>query len=408
MTAKSFGRRGAALPVPTQSFRREPVAAAPAAALDRTDNSSDLDLLFGQNRLLGDLPLLTVGMIALLALIFALERRFAFDIAKDGSLSARSLIAFGATSRDLVVGSGEWWRIGLAPLLHGSTSHLVGNCTAMFFVGLRLEPMIGRGWFALIFVASALAGEAGSLYNNPPGIPGIGASGAITGLIGALFIASFHHVADPDEQRTMRKTSLFFGVPALLPLMFGASGHVDYYAHAGGAIAGAAVAWGLCGIWSDKQRPGFARQAAVAAAISLVLSIACCGFAVRQYAANAVAAAQFMRAADLPETWKASVQRSGELVARFPKDPRAHLMRAAYFLDAHQYPQADAELRTAMTLASSDATSIPVRDYAQALLALVQLEQGRYGEAKTTAAEVCRGKDKSDAKRALAKTKLCD
>ena len=195
--------------------------------------------LFGENKLLADIPFLTIGLIFGLLLIYALQRSLAIDIARDGSLDVRSLIAYGATSYDLVVGRGEWWRIGLAPLLHGSDWHLIGNCVALFIVGVRLEPLIGRGWFSLIFVASALAGEAGSLLGNAPGMPGVGASGAITGLIAALFVASFDPEADVDQTMSRLKTSLFFGVPALLPLAFGASGNVDYFAHAGGALAGA-------------------------------------------------------------------------------------------------------------------------------------------------------------------------
>src|SRR5262249_59599907 len=109
------------------------------------------------------------------------------------------------------------------------------------FVGRRLEPMIGRGWFLLIFVVSAIGGVAGSLYGNPSFISSVGASGAITGLLGALFVMSFNPYADVDQQRKMRKTALRFGVPALLPLAWGASGGVDYFGHAGGALAGAPI-----------------------------------------------------------------------------------------------------------------------------------------------------------------------
>src|SRR5579883_1693306 len=191
MTTKTFGRRTAVprgLPRDLQPAR---VAAAPAASIAAPSEPSAFDEIFRDNPLLNDLPYLTVGLIALLALIFWAETRFAFDIAKGGNLSVQSLIAFGAVSRDLVIGSGQWWRIGLAPLLHASISHIVGNSVALFFVGLRLEPMIGRRWFILVFVASGLGGVIGSLCGNLPGLPSVGASGAITGLVAALFVMSF-------------------------------------------------------------------------------------------------------------------------------------------------------------------------------------------------------------------------
>src|SRR5262249_21356153 len=147
-------------------------AAAPAAVFEDTSFQSGDASPIGEKNFLADIPLLTGGLIVFLMFIFGLETRYAFDIGKDGNLSVPSLIAFGATSRDLVVGGHEWWRIGLAPLLHASASHFLGNSVALFFVGIRLEPTIGRGWFALIFVVSAIGGEIGSLWGNPPGIPG--------------------------------------------------------------------------------------------------------------------------------------------------------------------------------------------------------------------------------------------
>jgi rhomboid protease GluP len=384
-------------------------AAAPTAALDQGSGRPPFEGAILEKSLIADLPLLTAGLTVLLMVIFGVEKHLAFDIGKNGDLSIQSLIAFGAISRDLVVGSGEWWRIGLAPLLHASAWHLLGNCFALFFVGMRLEPMIGRGWFALIFMVSALGGVAGSLYGNPPDLPSVGASGAITGLIGALFVVSFHHRADPVEQRAMRTTSLRFGIPALLPLAIAASDQVDYFAHAGGAIAGGALGLTLCAIWSaDGLRPDFARLAAVAALTALAGSIACCGVAASRYATYAADAAQFIRSSEMPEMLQAGAKRSAELLARYPKDPRSHLLQAVSLVEAHRLSDAEAELRTAMALAPSDAGGRPIRNQAQAILAVVLLEQGRRSEAKTLAAGACHANDQDVTRRILEKMKLCD
>ncbi|MEA2996890.1 MAG: hypothetical protein QOG74_2439 [Alphaproteobacteria bacterium] len=365
--------------------------------------------MFGEKNLLADVAFLTGGLIVFLILIFAVETRTAFDIGKGGNLSVRSLIAFGATSRDMVVGAGEWWRVGLAPLLHSSASHLLGNCVALFFIGIRLEPTIGRGWFALIFVVSALGGVAGSLYGNPPGMPSVGASGAITGLMGALFTVSFNPYGDPEHQRVMRKTAVTFGIPALAPLAFGSSGHVDYFAHAGGALAGGALGLVLAAVWSAaSDRPRFGRQAAIASLFGLTVSILCAGIALSRYTSYAADARQFMRASDMPDTFKAGAERSADLVARYPKDPRAHLMRAFYFVSAHQLTEAEEELRTSMALASADAAGGPVRTQAQSILAIVLVERGRLGEAKSLAADGCRAKPQDAIRRMLDKAKLCD
>jgi membrane associated rhomboid family serine protease len=319
------------------------------------------------------------------------------------------LIAFGATSRDLVVGGHEWWRIGLAPLLHASPSHFLGNSVALFFVGIRLEPTIGRGWFALIFVVSAIGGEIGSLSFNAPGIPGVGASGAITGLIGALFAVSFNPYGDADHQRVMRKTALFFGVPALAPLAFGASGHVDYYAHAGGAIAGAVIGLALAAIWSaDDEKPRYGRQAGIVSLVALGLSLVCGVIAATHYSKYAAGAAQFIRADELPTTVQAGAERSADLVARYPKDPRAHLMRAFYFLNRQELTAAETELHTAIALAENDPVAGPIRQSAQAALAIAALMRGRIAEAKRLAAETCHAPPSDPMRIALSKAKLCD
>ncbi|EJN11257.1 putative membrane protein [Bradyrhizobium sp. YR681] len=401
MATNTFGRRGVVAPSP-RSFQPAPLppVAAPVAPRPLAAEGT----FFGDNKLLADIPFLTIGLIFGLLLIYALQRNLAIDVAPDGSLDVRSLIAQGASGYDLVVGRNEWWRIGLAPLLHGSNWHLIGNCVALFIVGVRLESLIGRGWFSLIFVASAVAGEAGSLLGNGPGTVGVGASGAITGLIAALFVASFEPEADADQTMSRLKTSLFFGVPALLPLAFGASGNVNYYAHAGGALAGGALAimpW--LAFWSYDSLP---RSAGMVLLAGFVGSLVCAGFAVAHYSSYMADAAYYIRASEAPANAGDMASRSLDLVTRYPKDPRAHLFRAIYFLEKASLNAAETEARTAMSLAASDVAGGPTRVGAQGLMAVLLWAQGRSSEAKAMAAEPCRAK-LAEVRRILQKQKLC-
>jgi rhomboid protease GluP len=404
MATNTFGRRGVVAPPSRASF--QPVAApiAPEIVRDRAQPLSREGTLFGDNRLLADIPFLTIGLIFGLLLIYALQRSLVIEIAPDGSLDVRSLIAQGASGYDLVVGRGEWWRIGLAPLLHGSGWHLIGNCIALFIVGVRLESLIGRGWFSLIFVASAVAGEAGSLLGQGPGTVGVGASGAITGLIAALFVASFDPEADADQTMSRLKTSLFFGVPALLPLAFGASGNVNYFAHAGGALAGGALAilpW--LAFWSYDSLP---RSASMTLVVGLAGSLICAGFAAAHYSSYMADAVQYIRASEVPANSKEMASRSLDLVTRYPKDPRAHLFLAVSFLEQERLGAAETEARTAMSLAASDVAGGPVRSGAQGLMAVLLWAQGRYSEAKAMAVEPCRAK-RAEMRRMLQTSKLC-
>jgi membrane associated rhomboid family serine protease len=408
MTTKTFGRRAGAPRIASPSFQPARVAAAPAQAIEPPAEPSVFDQVIRDNKLIADIPFLTFGLIAFLVGVFMLEKRLAFDVGSGNQMSLHSLLAFGATSRDLVVGSGQWWRIALAPILHASTSHVVGNSIALAFVGLRLEPMIGRGWFLLIFVVSAIGGVAGSLYGNDPGISSVGASGAITGLLAALFVMSFNPYADVDQQRTMRRTALRFGVPALLPLVWGASGGVDYFCHAGGALAGGAVGMLICVVWShDSVRPNFARVAGMIALAGFAGSLLASRFAAAHYDAYAAEARQFIRLAEIPKDMRAGAQGSADLLARYPKDPLAHVIRAVYFVEAHRLGEAEGELRDAIKVAGADVAGRAIRARAQAILAAVLMDQGRRAEAKDLAAETCRAPDSDPMKRVMVKAKLC-
>lgn len=408
MTTKTFGRRGAAPQVASPLPRVSAAAPVPDVVLEHDTGVAPPEETIGGRSLIADIPFLTGGMILFLMLVFGVERRLVFDIDNGGDLSVESLIAFGAVSYDLVVVAGEWWRVSLAPLLHASYSHLFGNCFALLFVGVRLEPMIGRAWFPMIFVASALGGVAGSLIGNPPGMPSVGASGAITGLIGALFVVSFRP-ADPVEQRSMRRTSLWFGIPSLLPLAFAASGDVDYAAHAGGAIAGSAIGLVLNALWHHDLRPLFTRLAAMTAVMGLVASTVSTGIAATRYPTYAAKAAQLVPSSEMPsDLTKAGEQQSAKLLARYPKDPRSHLVRAFALMRANRNSEAENELRATITLAASDPVGRPTRDLAQAVLAALIVEQGRRGEAKALVADMCRAKDKARIKRILEAAKLCD
>ena len=408
MTTSTFGKRGltpqAANPAPrfaTAAAARQGAAAAPFGLSGQAKREKS----FADR-----LPLLTLGLIAFLLCIFGIERRLAFDIDRSGQISLESLIAFGGASYDRVIGDFEYWRLFLAPLLHASGSHVIGNGFALLFVGLRLESMIGRAWLAAIFVLSALGGELGSLLGNAHVTTTVGASGAISGLIGALFVISFQ-VADPLQQRKMMRTAARFGVPALAPLLFGASGHVDYYAHSAGAVTGAVAGGLMSAFWpTDEDRPNFTRQAAAAALIALAAALVSCGFAARQYASHGERAAQFIPSAEIPDGFKVNGGKATELLARYPGDPRSHIAQAMVYLRTRELASAEAELRKALALASTDFAGQPVVALTQTLLAVVIAEQGRRGEAKAMAGGLCRdgGEDTEKLRGMLGRAKLCE
>lgn len=408
MVAASFGRRGAPMGGLAQSH---PVPLAPASSDSAEADDAEpwrADHEASAAKLLAYMPFVTIGLALFLCVIFGVERRLAFDTERDGSPAVDALIAFGAASYNLVVVDREWWRIFLAPLLHASFGHVLGNCFALVLVGYSLEGRLGRGWYGAIFAFSALTGVAGSLIGNPHNLPTVGASGAITGLIAALFVVSFHNSLDPVDRAAMQRMAIRFGLPALGPMLYqAASSGVDYSAHLGGAIGGGALAFVVTSIWTDETfRPPFARQARFGALFALFLSASSVFFAASHFSARAATLAGRIPTKALPDDLAGNAKTVADLVRRYPKDPRGHLVQALTLAKSDRLWEAETELRSAMALAT-DPRDVRIRPLAKTYLALIAVARGHRGEASELAKDSCASKDIPELRQILKKTKLC-
>jgi membrane associated rhomboid family serine protease len=105
-------------------------------------------------------------------------------IYEHGVLIANAAYGNGAPAG---VANGEWWRLITAAFLHYGPIHLGLNMLSLYFVGSILEQIVGRWRYVLLYFVSGLAGSAGALVVTPNS-PTAGASGAIIGVLGALFV----------------------------------------------------------------------------------------------------------------------------------------------------------------------------------------------------------------------------
>ena len=138
------------------------------------------------------------------------------------------------------IAAGDYWRLLTATFLHSGIAHLGLNCLGLFIFGQQIEQLYGRGRFLLIYVVSGLTGSVTSYLLNlslTPNSIGVGASGAIFGLLGALVAFFIYH---RDRLGSMGRQSLIgLLVLAAINLFFGfAISGVDNYAHIGGFAAG--------------------------------------------------------------------------------------------------------------------------------------------------------------------------
>jgi hypothetical protein len=127
------------------------------------------------------------------------------------------------------------------------------------------------------------------------------------------------------------------------------------------------------------------------------------------YSTYATKAAEFIPSAEMPpDIGHVGAQQSADLLARYPKDARSHLMRALYLSRANRYEEAATEFRATMAMTSSDAVGQAIRDLAQAALSVVLAEQGHRDEGRALATNLCRAKDKVPMIRMLEAAKLCN
>lgn len=235
------------------------------------------------------IPWLTLALIALLIAVFAAEQLLAITPGDEGmSPSIETLMALGALNRTLVAEAGEWYRLFTAPLLHADIGHILCNGIALLLVGLFLERLIGRAWYLAVFLVGALGGSLLSLALDAPSVVSVGASGAIMALFAAGFTSSYHLPEGTQARKRIQSRSLSVLVPSLLPLATGAGGdRIDYGAHIGGAVTGAAITGFLLLTWPPTHRlPRFRLAAGILSLVGVALVAVSVGSVADHYSAH--------------------------------------------------------------------------------------------------------------------------
>jgi rhomboid protease GluP len=101
-----------------------------------------------------------------------------------GDPSMQTLVDFGAKYAPYIFYRGEWWRLITAGYLHGGLLHILMNSWVLFDLGPQVNQAYGTPRFLSIYFLSSVTGYLASLYWSPS--VSIGASAALTGLIGAM------------------------------------------------------------------------------------------------------------------------------------------------------------------------------------------------------------------------------
>jgi membrane associated rhomboid family serine protease len=152
---------------------------------------------------------------------------------------------FGASPYPQLDAIPAWTTLLTSMFLHAGLTHLIINMIAFISFGIALERAIG--WFrvvALYVVSGVAGGLLQAVLSNEPGIPVVGASAAITGIVGATFL----HFPRMRILLLIVPMPLWLAVAALVVshvafIVFGWDAGVAWWAHLGGLAAGIAVEW---------------------------------------------------------------------------------------------------------------------------------------------------------------------
>ena len=80
------------------------------------------------------------------------------------------------------------WTMITSMFVHGGFTHIIFNMISLYFLGSFLIRLVGEGNFLKVYLLGGIAGNIFYILLGPQNIPGVGASGAIFALGGALAI----------------------------------------------------------------------------------------------------------------------------------------------------------------------------------------------------------------------------
>lgn len=130
-------------------------------------------------------PIFTLGLIAANLFVFFHMIRLA-DIGQVELFSRR----FGLVPLELLRNPlAHWSQIFSSLFVHGGWLHLLGNMLYLWIFGDNVEDRLGHlGFLFFYFIVGSLSSLAQVIFSPHSGIPLIGASGAISGIMGAYFL----------------------------------------------------------------------------------------------------------------------------------------------------------------------------------------------------------------------------
>ena len=149
-------------------------------------------------------PAITVGIIAVNALVWLLVQGAGVDseqlvrsVCELGLIPGEVLrtvppgtaVPVGQGMRCLVTVQPHWWTVATSMFLHAGWLHIIGNMWFLWVFGNNIEDSMGHARFVVFYLLCGVAAAAAQMVSDPgSAVPMVGASGAISGVMGAYIL----------------------------------------------------------------------------------------------------------------------------------------------------------------------------------------------------------------------------
>jgi len=150
-------------------------------------------------------PAVTIGLLASITAVWVVAQGAGFDAHRlmasvcNLGLVPGEITGAAKLGTALPIGAGMACVVDAEPVnyltpltsmfLHGGWAHIIGNCLFLWVFGNNIEDSMGRLRFLAFYVVCGLAGAAAHVAVDPASpIPVVGASGAISGVMGAYLV----------------------------------------------------------------------------------------------------------------------------------------------------------------------------------------------------------------------------
>lgn len=175
-----------------------------------------------------------------------------------------SLLNWGANFKPSTL-DGQWWRLITNCFLHIGIIHLLFNMYALLYIGVLLEPILGKTRYAIAYILTGICASIVSLWWHDITISA-GASGAIFGMYGVFIALLTTNLLEKKTKKALT-SSIFIFVG--YNLANGLKSGIDNAAHIGGLLSGIIIGYAM--IPSLKNYDNFKLKIATLSFLSILI-----------------------------------------------------------------------------------------------------------------------------------------